>query len=40
MPWNNSKIAEGRNSKLGVGQEEYISPESTTISSFARYNFL
>lgn len=36
MPRKDSKTAEGGNSKL----EEYITPESNTISSFGQYNFL
>jgi len=39
MPRKDSKIAESGNSKLGVGQEECVSPESTTIFNFL-YNFL
>lgn len=34
------KVVEGRKSKLSVGQEEYNSPESTTISGFAHCSFL
>lgn len=40
MPRKDYKIVEGRKSKLGVGQEEYISPESSTISVFAHCSFL